>query len=58
MFKFELGEKVKDDVIPFEGVITSRHDYLTGSNRYTVEAIDSTGRPIEWNFDEERLKKI
>lgn len=58
MFKFELGQKVRDDIIPFEGTITARYEFLTGSNRYLLENIDSTGRPIEWTLDEARLKEI
>lgn len=58
MFKFELGEKVRDDIIPFEGTIISRYDFISGENRYCITSIDNTGRPIEWNIDESRLKKI
>lgn len=54
-FKFELGKKAVDSVVGLIGTITARHNYITGCNRYTIEASDSTGRPLEWTVDEDRL---
>lgn len=56
MFKFELGLQVKDTVTGFVGIITARAEYSTGKILYLTEAIDSTGRPIEWWFEESRLE--
>ena len=58
MFKFELGEKVKDNIIPFEGTVISRGEFISGPNKYCVTSIDTTGRPIEWTIEEDRLEKI
>ena len=57
MFKFPLSVAVVDKVTGFSGVITARAEYATTSpNRYLVENIDTTGRPVEWWFDEDRLE--
>lgn len=55
MFKFEMKERVEDNVTTMTGVVTARVEYLTSENRYLVEGVDSTGRPIEWWIDENRL---
>lgn len=55
-----LGSKVRDRVTGFEGVATSRGQYITGPDRYGVEPIQPTlGQSPElgW-FDEERLEVI
>lgn len=58
MFKFELNEKVKDNVSGYKGCITAACKYLNGSNQYYVESMDNTGRPIgEWEV-EGRLEKV
>ena len=54
-FKFELKHKVEDEITGLVGKITARTQFLTGENRYMVETIDSTGRPVEWWIDESRL---
>lgn len=53
--KIELGAKVKDLETGFKGVVTCRAEYLYHSPKVLVENIDTTGRPIEWWFDEERV---
>ena len=58
MFKFELGEKVKDNIVPFEGTIISRTEFISDTRKYCVTGIDTVGRPIEWIIDEDRLEKI
>lgn len=59
MFKFELGQVVKEVVTGFTGVIMSRTEYITGCKQYGLlsrELNKETGRPSEWLwFDEERL---
>ena len=37
MFKFELGEKVRDPINGFEGKITIRAECLGTNNRYFIE---------------------
>ena len=58
MFKFELGETVKDIVTDFKGVIVARTQYLTGCNRYSLQSkVLKDGKPAEWvMFDENQLK--
>lgn len=56
MFKFEKGDTVKDIITGFFGVITARADYMDNLVRYMVEWKDSTGRPVEWWFNEDRLE--
>ncbi len=57
-FKFELGERVKDVVTGFVGVIMSRAEFLTGCAQYGVTStkLDKDGKRHEWEyFDENRL---
>lgn len=56
MFRFKLDTRVKDTVTGFVGIITARAEYSTGKLLYLTESIDSTGRPIEWWFEEDRLE--
>lgn len=55
---FELGTKVKDQITKFSGIVTARTVFLNSEPRIMVEGMDTTGRPIEWWFDEERLEEI
>lgn len=58
MFKHELGKKAKDIVTGFEGIITSRSEFLTGCNRYGITPkIGTDGKPIDaqW-FDENQIE--
>jgi hypothetical protein len=59
MYKFELGQTVKDVLSGFEGLITGRADYLTGCNQYSVSPPLKDGAWVDgrW-FDESRLKLI
>ena len=52
-----LNDKVKDKVTGQTGRITAKAEYLTGETTYLVENVDSTGRPIEYWYDESRLEK-
>jgi hypothetical protein len=56
MFKFELGEVVKDVVTGFSGVITGRCEYLTGCRQYSITSrtLQSGDTKSGW-FDEDRL---
>lgn len=57
MFYFNLGETVKDINTGYQGKITARCEYITDKRNYLVENVDTTGRPIEWWIEEERLVK-
>ena len=54
----KLGAKVRDKVTKFEGCVTARAEYLYDKPRVLVEGIDSTGRPIEWWYDESRVTEV
>lgn len=62
MFKFELGQVVKEKVTGFTGVIMGRTDYITGCKQYGLlsqRLRKDTGKPVEWQwFDEERLVMV
>jgi hypothetical protein len=58
MFKYDLGQEVKDKVTGFSGVIVARTDYMTGCVRYSVQCkkLDKGGKPQDWqSFDEDQL---
>ena len=58
MFKFDLGQKVKDKVTGFSGVVVCRADYMTGCVRYSVQSkkLSKEGKPQDWQvFDEDQL---
>jgi len=54
----ELGDKVKDVITGFEGIVTARASYLTGCDQLCVQpqGLDKDQKPIEsrW-YDENRL---
>ncbi len=61
MFKYELGEKVKDKITKFKGVIMARIEYLTGCNQYGIspEELTKEGKRPDWEYiDENRLERI
>ena len=55
-----LGKLVKDKITGFEGIITSKHIYLTGCNQYGIQPmIDKDGKvPQKEYFDEGRIMII
>lgn len=57
-FEHELGKKLRDRISGFEGVCTSRHEYLNGCKRYALVAEISkpNQEPIEMYFDEAQLE--
>ena len=59
-FKLELGQKVKDTVTGFSGIIVHRVQFLTGCNRYGVQPDTLDGYKVikEESFDESRLESI
>jgi heat shock protein HspQ len=54
--KFALGDKVKDKITSYKGIITSVCFSINRPVSYLVEGIDTTGRPISDWVDEHRLK--
>ena len=59
-FKFERGDRVKDRVTGFKGVIVSRGDHISGCNTYGVQPEqlkDGAPQESKW-FDEPRLELV
>ena len=56
----ELGAKVRDTVSGFEGTAVTRHSYLHGCDRITLQpCIDKAGKlPDAESFDESQLGAI
>ncbi len=53
-----LGKQAKDKVTNCSGTITGVWISITGPKRILIENIDTTNRPIEIWFDEERVELI
>lgn len=59
IFKYELGETVKDIFSEFVGVIFSRMECITGQKKYGVQAEELDNgkiRELEW-LEEPRIEK-
>ncbi len=59
-WKFKLGQKVRDKVTSYAGIIHGRTEWLYGCKRYTVQSQDlKDGKPIEaFGFDEDALELV
>lgn len=58
MSEITLGQKARDVVTGFEGIVTGRADYLTGCSQFVLAprvAKDGTFKEGHW-FDESRLE--
>lgn len=57
----KLGDRVKDIVTGFEGILVARTKWLHGCDRLTIEPdkLDDKGMPQEaHNFDEQRIEVL
>lgn len=54
----KLGQKVKDYITGFEGIATSRTEYMYGCARITVEGVIKDEKEAIFYFDEQRLQVI
>lgn len=54
----QLGDRVRDTITGFEGVVTMRATYLYGCVRCTVDGQGKDGQPQDFYFDEQRLEVI
>ena len=56
----KLGDKVRDDVTGFEGIVTSVHSYLHACRRIGVSPpVDKEGKHVDgWTIDEPQLTVI
>jgi hypothetical protein len=61
IFKFNLGDEVKDSITGFSGIITARTQFLNGCIRYgiTCTKLNKDGIPLESEyFDEQQLELV
>jgi hypothetical protein len=61
MWKFDLGDEVKDVVTGFKGIIRCKSRYLTGCDRYGLQSqiLKEDGTPAGWVwFDENELELV
>jgi hypothetical protein len=54
----ELGDRVKEQVTGWEGILVGRADYLTGCEQWLVEAMGEGGVPKAYWFDASRLEVL
>lgn len=60
-FKFDLGDRVKDKLTGFEGILYHRTQWLHNCNTYGVKptTLDKEGAPKETeSFDEPQLELV
>lgn len=60
MFIHKLGDKAKDKITGFSGILTARCEFLTGCNRYCIQPQElKDGKPIDSiYFDEAQIEII
>ena len=60
MFLHKLGNEARDKITGFQGIITSRVEFLTGCNRYCVQPQQlETGKPLDpIYFDEGQIEVV
>jgi len=61
MFKFNLGDILRDKVTGFTGVVMARSDYFMGCRHCALQAqkVSKDGKVPEWEWlDEIRLEKV
>lgn len=61
LFKYNLGDEVKDAISGFQGIVTARIDYITGCARYIVQpqTLGKEGEPHKSStFDENTLELV
>lgn len=58
IFKHKLGERAKDKITGFEGILIARCEFLTGCNRYCIQPTElKDGKPIDSiYFDEDQIE--
>jgi hypothetical protein len=59
-FKHKLGDRVKDRVTGYTGIVTSQIKHLNGCHQYGVSApIDDQGKMVDgYNIDEAQLEPV
>lgn len=56
--RINLGDKAKDTVSGFEGIVSSKHIYLNGCVRFALEGADKDGAPTGHVFDEQQIEVL
>ncbi|HLC04803.1 MAG TPA: hypothetical protein VJK02_17345 [Anaerolineales bacterium] len=52
----KLGDKAKDSISGFKGIVTGKAEYLNGCVSFLVEGdVDKDGKTVNHWFDEQRL---
>ena len=59
-FSVGLGDRVKDRITGFSGIVVARVEWLNNCNRYTVQPeVLKDGKPVEsQTFDEDDLRVV
>jgi hypothetical protein len=59
-WKFELGDRVKDRVSGFSGIVISRTEYLNGCQQYGIAPpTDKEGKMMDsYNIDGQQLELV
>jgi len=53
----KLGDRVKDSINGFKGIVTGKAEYLNGCVSFLVEGeVDKDGKTVNHWFDEQRLR--
>jgi len=58
MFKYSLGDLLRDGITGFEGIVMARVEYFTGCIQYGIQpaTLDKDGKMPDWEWlDEGRL---
>lgn len=53
----ELGDKVKDTISGFQGIVVSKCEYLNGCKRYQIQSVKlEAGKMVSEWIDEEQIE--
>ena len=61
MFKFNLGDELKDEISGFKGIVVARIEYLTGCEQYQLQPRGLNKEKLPWTskwFDVEQIIKV
>jgi len=59
MFKFEMGERLQDDVTGFSGIVVARLEYLNGCKQYCIKPSVKDNKMVEGEYiDENQLFQV
>ena len=55
---FTLGQRARDKISGWEGILAGRFEYLNGCVRYEIGGTDKDGKPESFVFDEQQIEVI